>query len=132
METITGKCSIFGGPADLGMTLHEGLALVTSEQAAGALADYFLRPLDQSRGIGRQLNPLRFYCAMRWNYAFHGGVIATGKLRVVVRANGKFVLVRPVDWGPARWTGRIIDLSKGAAAALNVTTDDEVTVEIIS
>lgn len=42
------------------------------------------------------------------------------RLRVTDLATGKSVVVRVNDRGPARWTGRIIDLSKGAAHALGI------------
>ncbi|MDP3940082.1 MAG: septal ring lytic transglycosylase RlpA family protein, partial [Deltaproteobacteria bacterium] len=39
-------------------------------------------------------------------------------LRVINLANHRQVDVRVVDYGPAAWTGRIIDLSYGAAKEL--------------
>ena len=40
--------------------------------------------------------------------------------RLNVSANGRSVLVRVNDRGPAKWTGRSLDLSRGAARALNM------------
>lgn len=40
--------------------------------------------------------------------------------RVKVMYRGRSVVVRVNDRGPARWTGRCIDLSKGAAQALGM------------
>lgn len=39
------------------------------------------------------------------------------KLRVSVLGAGRSCIVRVNDRGPARWTGRLIDLSRGAAEA---------------
>ncbi len=40
--------------------------------------------------------------------------------RLVVSANGRSVTVRVNDRGPAKWTGRSLDLSRGAARALGM------------
>lgn len=40
--------------------------------------------------------------------------------RLVVSANGRSVVVRVNDRGPAAWTGRSLDLSRGAARALGM------------
>jgi rare lipoprotein A len=40
--------------------------------------------------------------------------------RVRVACNGRSVVVRINDRGPAKWTGRSLDLSKGAARALGI------------
>ena len=40
--------------------------------------------------------------------------------RLEVSANGRSVMVRVNDRGPAAWTGRSLDLSKGAARALGM------------
>jgi rare lipoprotein A (peptidoglycan hydrolase) len=40
--------------------------------------------------------------------------------RLVVSANGRSVVVRVNDRGPAAWTGRSLDLSRGAAVALGM------------
>ena len=37
-----------------------------------------------------------------------------------VSANGRSVIVRVNDRGPAAWTGRSLDLSRGAARALGM------------
>jgi rare lipoprotein A len=42
------------------------------------------------------------------------------RLRVVNAATGASTIVRVNDRGPAAWTGRILDLSKGAAAAIGM------------
>ncbi len=40
--------------------------------------------------------------------------------RLVVSAQGRSIIVRVNDRGPAKWTGRSLDLSKGAARALGI------------
>ena len=40
--------------------------------------------------------------------------------RLIVSANGRSVMVRVNDRGPAKWTGRSLDLSRGAARALGM------------
>lgn len=127
---MIGKCSTFGGPADTGVTISEGLALIQPGEAVlPCYRHLFIADLNVAHGLARQLNPLAFYCAMRWDYQkrSRAGWRAS---KVVVRANGQSVVVIPVDWGPNIRTDRIIDLSKGAALALRVHTDDLVTVEI--
>lgn len=42
------------------------------------------------------------------------------RVRVTVLATGRSVVVRITDRGPARWTGRIIDLCQGAGHALGL------------
>ncbi len=42
------------------------------------------------------------------------------KVRVTNMRNGRTVLVRIADRGPQAWTGRLIDLSLGAARALGM------------
>lgn len=122
-----GRCSTFGGPQDLGVSFSEGLALVPDiERDLSRWAGLFLpRSMTGTAGLARSLNPAAFYCAMRWDYA------ATSKVtlrRCIVLVRGPFgaVWCRPVDYGPARWTKRVIDLSPGAAAVIGVRTDETV------
>lgn len=42
------------------------------------------------------------------------------RLRVENLRNGKTVIVRVNDRGPAKWTGRIIDLARGAAEQIGM------------
>jgi rare lipoprotein A len=42
------------------------------------------------------------------------------KLRVTSKATGRSVVVRVNDRGPALWTGRGLDLSRGAASVLGM------------
>jgi len=51
------------------------------------------------------------------------------KILVTNPDNGKQVVLAAKDWGPAEWTGRVIDVSKTALDALGVVTDDTVNIE---
>lgn len=83
--------------------------------------------------------PIFRYCACRWDYhslmsqldadtktevkqtLYHDYIV-----EVTNKSTGKKINVRPVDWGPARWTGRIIDLDSLSMRELGLKTDDEV------
>ncbi len=133
-----GPCSTFGGPTDTGVQPSEELALYTVKSIASAPHGLFLpyQPAGTS-GAARRLNPEAFYCACRWDYRLTGGVVQLRKMWVRVtsrhtdeRGVQRSVWVHPADWGPNERTERIIDLSPGAARALEVTTDESVTVEL--
>jgi len=83
--------------------------------------------------------PLLHYCACRWDFrSLKTQIDATTKtevkqtlyndciVEVTNKSTGKKINVRPVDWGPARWTGRIIDLDSLSMRELGLKTDDEV------
>ncbi len=137
--------SLFVGPADEGVGPHEGLALVgPNELGIWWWWSLFLaESAPGTTGLARRLNPRAFYLAMRWNY----GVTSRELLRnTVVKltnpANGLHVVARPVDFGPGdgtvidgeptRDTGRLADLSPGAATALGLRTDDVVRCEVVN
>jgi hypothetical protein len=125
---IDGLMSTFGGPDDSGMDSNEGLALV---QRYEDLPEYFLRPPTVDEGLGRLLNPQKFYLACRWNY----GVISKSDLlkstaQVTNPLNGKSAEAKPVDWGPNENTGRVADLSPGLAEYLGLETDDRCIIEL--
>ena len=121
-----GKMSTFGGPADEGMSEIEGLAIFETmkEAEAHGAADFFMGADEAGAiGLGRRLHVEKLYVACRWNYqetlrAFLQDAVAH------VSANGKTVLMRPMDWGPNVNTGRAADLSPGGAEALGLSTDD--------
>jgi hypothetical protein len=134
-----GKMSTFGGPADEGVGPHEGLALVgPTDLGLWWFSSLFLAEQPAgTTGLARRLNPRAFYVAMRWNYARYPKDLLRGALvRLSSPANGRHVFARPVDFGPGDGTvidgqatpdtGRIADLSPGAASALGLQTDDVV------
>lgn len=123
MYTVTGKISSFGGSHDSGVAPKETLALYTNIRA---------RWLDQPI-----FNP--HYCAMRWNYAAitralgvsRGDALAwLRKQEVMVSVDGRTVACIPVDYGPSRSTGRIIDVGPKVLGVLGIETDDVVTVTL--
>lgn len=138
----TGKCSTFGGPNDEGVSLSEPLALVNFFDLMDPwFARNFLPPRPHI-GMARSLNPKAFYCAMRFAYGTdpegNRGEILPGftrdqvrRLVIAVSAKGKTVFLQPLDWGPNRETGRLIDLSPQALVVLDLNTDDPVDVAAI-
>jgi hypothetical protein len=129
---VEGKMSTFGGPKDTGMSAAEGLALFTPADLQDPKYSYlFLTPPPGITGLGRRLDPDKYYFACRWNYNDTPREFLKRALaRVENPANGHAVNARPVDWGPNISTGRVADLSPGLAAALGLTTDDVVRITI--
>jgi hypothetical protein len=139
-----GKMSVFGGPADQGVGPHEGLALIgPSDLGIWWYACLFLsvQPPGTS-GLARRLNPRAFYLAMRWDYArWPKELLRNAVVKLTNPANDRYVFARPVDFGPGDGliidgrptpdTGRMADLSPGAATALSLQTDDVVTCEMV-
>jgi len=130
---VEGKMSTFGGPKDTGMSADEGLALFTPADLQNPKYSYLFLPAPPpgTTGLGRRLNPEKYYFACRWNYndtpkEFLKRVLA----RVENPSNGRAADARPVDWGPNIATGRVADLSPGLATALGLETDDVVRVTI--
>lgn len=130
---VTGKMSTFGGPDDHGMGVNEGLALFgLPDLHDPRYADLFLpAPPPGTTGLGRRLNPARYYLACRWDYGQTPQAFLRNAVALLVNPqNGRSVSARPVDWGPSPDTHRVADLSPGAAAALGLNTDDFVSVTI--
>ena len=130
---VEGKMSTFGGPRDTGMSADEGLALFTPADLQDPKYSYlFLEtPPPGTTGLGRRLNPEKYYFACRWNYNDTPREFLKRALaRVENPSNGRTADARPVDWGPNISTGRMADLSPGLAAALGLQTDDVVRITI--
>lgn len=127
---VTGKMSVFGGPRDTGMSPGEGLALVSESNFLQVSAYFLPEQPPGTTGLGRRLNPDTFYIACRWDYAETPKRYLLNSL-VTVRnpANGASAEAKPVDWGPAAWTGRVADLSPGLAQHLGLSTDEVCEVE---
>lgn len=83
--------------------------------------------------------PIFRYCACRWNYRLLMSQLdADNKadlkqtlyhdytITITNPKNGRTLDLRPVDWGPARWTGRLIDIDSVSMRELGLKTDDEV------
>ncbi|MEM1059168.1 MAG: hypothetical protein AAGK14_07955 [Verrucomicrobiota bacterium] len=123
---VRGRMSTFGGPDDAGVAPDEGLALFAREHVH-AHPELFLpaQPRGTS-GLARRLNPEARYLACRWDYTVLPKALLRSREAVVRNpATGAEARARPVDWGPAEWTGRVADLSPGLARKLGLATDDE-------
>ena len=127
---ITGRCSVFGGPNDSGVSSKEGLALVEPSDLASARFSFLFLPSQPAgtTGLARRLNPNQQYIAMRWDYKTTPREYLRN-ITTTVSANGKSITARPVDWGPNDRLNRVADLSPFVAAYLGVKTDHVVTVE---
>ena len=141
----TGKMSVFGGPADEGVGPDEGLALVGPADLGIWWYSCLFLPESPAgtTGLARRLNPRAFYLAMRWDYALYPKLFLRKTfVKLTNPANELYVFARPVDFGPGdgsmidgqptQNTGRIADLSPGAANALGLQTDNVVRCELVS
>lgn len=124
--SLTGPCSWFGGPDDIGVAPDEGLALYEVPEPPLFL---FAQPPETS-GLARRLNPDAMYIACRWDYDRTPKEFLTKNVVSVRAENGAQIFAYPVDWGPDEATGRIADVSPGLMRALGITTGDIVTVTI--
>src|SRR3954469_10893636 len=130
---VEGKMSTFGGPTDTGMSAAEGVALFTPADLKDPKYSYLFLPAPPpgTTGLGRRLDPEKYYFACRWNYNVTPREFLRRALaRVENPANGRAADARPVDWGPNIATGRVADLSPGLAKALGLQTDDVVRITI--
>ena len=140
----TGKMSVFGGPADEGVGPHEGLALGGPSDLGGWWYSSLFLPDSPpgTTGLARRLNPRAYYLAMRWDYVLYPKeLLRNAVVKLTNPATGLHVFARPVDFGPGDGlvidgqptpdTGRIADLSPGAATALGLQTDDLVQCELV-
>lgn len=130
---VTGKMSTFGGPDDHGMSPSEGLALFEPVDLKDPRYSYLFlsAPPPGTSGLGRRLDPTKYYLACRWDYSQTPRAVLRDSLATVFNPqNGGSVSARPVDWGPSPDTQRVADLSPGVAGALGLNTDDFVTVSI--
>lgn len=139
--SFTGKLSTFGGPHDTGVKPDEGLAAwcagkvpLVSEDAILSATDpngvpLFLRAQPSgTTGLARRLNPQAAYIAWRFD-----GSRPRSEIRAQIAtltANGRTIKACVADWGPNTRTGRVVDLSPGAALFLGVETDDTIHVSI--
>jgi N-acetylmuramoyl-L-alanine amidase len=125
---ISGRASWFGGPQDTGVSPSEGLAFIFDVSDA---PDLFLPEQPPgTTGLARRLDPAEYYVACRWDYdQYPKPSLLEHLARVTAKKTGRSFLAAPADWGPNENTGRVADLSPGLMEALDISTDDEVTVE---
>ncbi len=127
MTKLSGACSWFGGPDDMGVSEDEGLAFVYEVDDAPWL--FLPEQPEGTSGLARRLDPDVFYVAVRWDYdETPKSELPRMVARVRAPATGKAFLCHPADWGPHEDTGRVADLSPGLMAALGIATDDVVEV----
>jgi hypothetical protein len=130
---VFGRISEFGGPRDKGVGPREGVALIQNKRDTKRLFCHGLFLSSQPKGttgLARRLNPNARYIAMRWDYSkFPPSKLA--HMWVRVSANGITVLARPIDYGPARWTKRVADVSPRIMRDLNIDTDEKATFTLI-
>lgn len=86
--------------------------------------------------------PTAPYVACRWKYdrlAREAGIQRNQiksylNQRCVVKVlnpvNGREIEATPIDWGPARKTGRAIDMDKASLESLEANTDDKLVFEL--
>lgn len=138
-----GRSSTFGGPDDSGDRGY-GQALVPVRPGGSVEALYRQHPRlvelglfrggltdplpmttmlgrDCRAGISYVLRPESYYCAMRWRRS--GRPIPETSRVLLVADSGRMCVVATTDYGPARWTKRVIDISPGTEGALGIGTD---------
>ena len=94
--------STFGGPKDTGMSADEGLARFSQADLQNPKYSYLFLPTPPpgTTGLGRRLNPDKYYFACRWNYSDTPREFLKRALaRVENPANGRTADARPADWG---------------------------------
>lgn len=136
---VTGKVSTFGGPGDgrdagnnWSDPKEEPLAIWFPTNFHKAPKGMFLDGQPEgTRGLARRLDPEFPYIACRWDYKVTSkAALTSGKHEMWIRRKGPRNWHRcyPADWGPAKWTGRVADISPGLAERLGVETDQVVEV----
>lgn len=137
-EKYKGKVSSFGGPFDTGMKSDEGVAMYNKwEENESVFLNYQPQLLKTdpgypglTSGLGRRLDPDRLYCSMYWNYDLTPKAMLR-KAQVRITFQDRTLFAQIVDFGPALWTKRLIDVSPRVMKNLDCKTDDEVECELI-
>src|SRR5262245_64185911 len=106
---ITGKCSWFGGPEDMGVAPNEGLAFITNVDQQPSI--FLPKQPPGTTGLARRLDPDTYYIACRWDYdEYPAYMLLENKALIRSTKTGRQYLAWPADWGPHVDTGRIADL----------------------
>ena len=126
-HNLIGKCSMFGGPDDGGVSASEGLAFIDDYMDAPHL--FLPYQPEGTSGLARRLNPQTHYIACRWDYNDTPKEMLLNTV-ALVRATKTGIALRcfPADWGPHEDTGRVADISPSLMTDLGIETDDEVEV----
>jgi len=101
--SFSGKCSHFGGPADMGVDADEGLAFLYEVEDAPHL--FLEEQPSGTTGLARRLDPATFYVACRWDYDVTSKeMLRDQSLLALVRAKktGRKFYAWPADWGPMK------------------------------
>jgi len=121
---FTGRMSTFGGPKDMGVAPHEGLALIKPSEIDKYPGLFLSEQPTGTSGLARRLNPDAHYVACRWDYArTPREKLKSTKVKVTNPKTGAEIEAQPVTWGPDPATGRVADLSDGLARELRLETD---------
>ena len=99
------------------------ITIVSHAKAESGLASFYGAESGTRTASGERFIPSGLTAAHRTRAL--GSVV-----RVTNRHNGRSVTVRINDRGPAKWTGRVIDLSEGAARVLGMISAGVVPVDI--
>jgi hypothetical protein len=116
---VSGRVSWFGGPSDTGVGPTDRVAI------SGEVARSLSTPTSPTAADLAAHPEQYYYVAMRFDYAPNGKTWwRDARLLVTNPRTGAQVVVRPADWGPNTYTGRIIDCGPQVLADLGMTTDD--------
>lgn len=129
MLTISGRISTFGGK-DSGMAHTENLSLYWQHWQCDERPDLFHpRSKDLTEGTSHRLKEDAFYCAFRFD-PMDKEKLRNEKIKITNPFYNKSCLCDLTDWGPAEWTGRVMDVSPGVAEYLALETDQEAVLEV--
>lgn len=103
LPATEGRISTFGGPDD---KMAGGAYALTGERA------------------GSERDP--WFIAMRWPRPDGKYPEWLKDSRIILEFEGRKVCVRPADYGPAAWTGRVVDVGPEVLKALGAKTDSHV------
>lgn len=115
LPATSGRISYFGDASECqGMALYQNLG---GRASCSMIAD----------------PTLKWFIAMRWpapgsSYGFW----RTQRILITNRRTGKMVVTIAGDWGPAAWTGRVVDVSEPVMEALGASTDDMVDIRFVA
>lgn len=127
---LIGRISFFGGK-DSGMTHEENLSLYWEHSQCDKRPSLFHpRSSDLTEGTSHRLREDAFYIAVRFDVK-QKEWLRDRQWMLTNPVNGKECICHLVDWGPAEWTGRVVDASPKVKDWLELETDDEVEAELI-
>lgn len=127
---LIGRISFFGGK-DSGMTHEENLSLYWEHYQCDKRPSLFHpRSSDLTEGTSHRLRENAYYIAVRFDVK-NKEELRNSQWMLTNPVNEKECICSLVDWGPAEWTQRVVDVSPEVGRVLELETDDEVVVELI-